>query len=51
MGGTWGEEHLFLQEVDEEFVLCDFKALKSTKSTGLDNIGPRFLNDGAEAHT
>ena len=38
-----------LKEVDRSFVLNQLLSLKRSKSTGLDNIGPRFLRDGAEA--
>ena len=36
-----------LQEVDRSFVLKELKSMKGNKSTGLENIGPRFLKDGA----
>ena len=38
-----------LKQVDRTFVLGELLAMKCTKSTGLDNIGPKFLKDGAEA--
>ena len=37
-----------LQEVDTDFVLKHLKDIKPSKSTGLDDISPRFLHDGAE---
>ena len=37
-----------LQPVECDFVLNELKSMNSSKSTGLDNIGPRFLKDGAE---
>jgi len=37
-----------LQEVDQSFTLNELKEIDGTKSTGHDNIGPRFLCDGAE---
>ena len=40
-----------LREVTPTFVNQQLKNLKINKSTGLDNIGPRFLNDGADALT
>ena len=38
-----------LQEVSSDFVLKELQSMNATKSTGLDNIGPKFLHDGAEA--
>ena len=40
-----------LREVTPAFVKHQLKNLKIKKSTGVDNIGPRFLNDGADALT
>jgi len=37
-----------LQEVNSSFVMKELTSMKSTKSTGLDNIGPKFLKDGAK---
>ena len=37
-----------LKEVSSEFVLKELKTMNATKSTGLDNIGPKFLRDGAD---
>jgi hypothetical protein len=37
-----------LQEIDKTFVLKHLKDLKPNKSTGLDDVSPRFLKDGAE---
>lgn len=37
-----------LQEVDNAFVLKHLRDIKPNKSTGLDDISPRFLHDGAE---
>lgn len=37
-----------LHTVSEEFILKELRSLNVTKSTGLDNIPPRFLKDGAE---
>lgn len=37
-----------LKSVSSAFVLKELQALKVSKSTGLDDISPRFLHDGAE---
>ena len=39
---------LVLQEKNSNFALKYLKEMKPNKSTGLDDIIPRFLNDGAE---
>ena len=46
LGITPGQ--LILQKVDESFVLKELLSMKPNKSTGLDDIGPRFLKDGAQ---
>ena len=38
-----------LKCVSNNFVVNELKALNVSKSTGLDNIGPKFLHDGAES--
>ena len=45
LGVTPGQ--LILQEIDHAFVLKELLSMKPNKSNGLDNIGPRFLKDGA----
>ena len=35
--------------MDRTFVLGQLNGMNDNKSTGLDNIGPMFLKDGAEA--
>ena len=36
-----------IQNVDRNFILKELQKLKPNKSTGLDDISPRFLRDGA----
>ena len=37
-----------LQEVNQNFILKQLQQMNANKSTGLDDISPRFLHDGAQ---